>query len=220
MNLLPSLLLLTALVIQTPTLVLKSGHRIAVDGKVRIENGVVLFRSSGSLYSVPSEEVDLDATRAAANAVNITPVDDTKSLRVTPAERERLLRGLEENHAGTPATREQMDLPPAETRQSARNQKEDEWAWRDAARAHEEDVRRAREQLELLEDRAAELRSKIAGFISLGYKPSQFSYDTTVLASIEEQIPQAELEVRRAERSYQQFLDDARRKGILPGWLR
>lgn len=219
MNLLASLLLLTALTISTPTLVLKSGQRITVDKPVRVENGAVVFRSGGTLYSVPSEEVDFDATRAAATAVNITAADNTSKLRVSAAERESLLRNLEQNHAGTPAPKEQTDLPPAAPQRSAASS-EDEWSWRNAARQHEEDIRRAKEQLELLQNRADELRSKISGFISQGYKPSQFSYDTTLLASLEEQIPYAQLEVRRAERANQQFQEEARRKGILPGWLR
>jgi len=68
--------------------------------------------------------------------------------------------------------------------------------------------------------RAAQLRSRIAGFLSLGYKPNQFSYDTAVLQTTLEQIPYAELEVTRAERAYTQFRDDARRQGVMPGWLR
>jgi len=35
-----------------------------------------------------------------------------------------------------------------------------------------------------------------------------------------DQIPAAELEVTRAERANAQFRDDARKQGILPGWLR
>ena len=219
MNLLPSLLLLTAMLVPTPALVLKSGARIAVDDGIKVESGVVYFRSGGSLYSIPSSEVDLEATRSAANAV-AADVVDSKKLRVTPEERERLLRDLEQNHSGTAATQEQMTVPPPAAPTSSDAAKGDEWGWKKAAQAHEEDVRRAKENLDLLRERVAELRSKISGFISQGYKPSQFSYDTTMLANYEDQIPQAELEVQRAERSQQQFLEEARRKGILPGWLR
>lgn len=219
MNLLPSLLLLTAMLIPTPALVLKSGARIAVDDGVKLESGVVYFRSGGSLYSIPSIEVDLDATRTAANAVAAEPVDARK-LRVTPEERERLLRELEQNHSGTPASQEQMNVPPPAAAPASETAKGDEWGWKKAAQAHEEEVRRAKENLALLQERIGELRSKISGFLSQGYKPSQFSYETTVLANYEEQIPQAELEVKRAERSQQQFLEEARRKGIMPGWLR
>jgi len=71
-----------------------------------------------------------------------------------------------------------------------------------------------------LRDKAAALRAHIGGLLGLGYKPAQFSYDTTVLAYTEEAIPNAELAVQRAERAYEQFRDEARRLGVPPGWLR
>ena len=213
---LAALLLLTALTISTPTLVLKNGRRIAVDAPVRVNGAIVLFRSAGTLYSIPAEEVDYDATRAAANPA--APVqDDTQKLKVSTPEKERLLRELEANHAGTPATKEQMALDAPKRTDTNRG---DEKMWRERARAYEEQVQRAKEQLELLRQREADIKAKIVNFLSLGYRPHQFSYETTLLASVEEQIPQAELEVKRAERVRQQFLDDARREGILPGWLR
>ncbi len=221
MNLIASLLIITALSIPTPTLVLKTGKHIAVDGPVRLESGIVLFRSGGSYYSVPADEVDLDATRGPGSSVTVTAAEEKNKLRVTSSQRERLLRDLEQNHTGTPAPKEQTTIPDAPRRaESDSAPKGDEWQWKNSARAYEEEVRRAREQLELLARRREELRLQISGFLSQGYKPGQFSYQTTVLASVEEQIPQAELEVQRAERSHRQFLDDARRQGVMPGWLR
>lgn len=214
------LLLLTALTISTPSLVLKSGERISVESGVQTNGVVVMFRSNGSLFSVPSEEVDFDATRAAGSTVTVSPADEKKKLSVSAADRERLLRELEQNHTGTPATKEQMTIPDSPKRTEADLRNGDEWQWKNAARAHEEEVRRTKEQLDLLLQRRAELKSRISGFLSQGYKAGQFSYETTQLAMIEEQIPQAEIDVRRAERSQAQFLDDARRQGILPGWLR
>jgi len=220
MNLIASLLLVTALSIPTPTLVLKSGKRIAVDGPVQIESSRVLFRSGGSFYSAATDDVDLEATRAAGSSVTVTAPDATSKLKVSSEERQRLLKNLEQNHSGTAAPKEQTALPDSPRRPDSDAQKGDEWQWKNAARAHEEEVRRAKEQLELLQRRREELRSQISGLLSQGYKPGQFSYQTTVLAGVEEQIPQAELEVQRAERAYRQFLDDARRQGVMPGWLR
>jgi hypothetical protein len=97
---------------------------------------------------------------------------------------------------------------------------EDEMYWRSQAREHEENVRRAHENLALLESRAAELQDQIHSFVTLGYRPRQFTYQSTQLARTLEQIPYAKLEVTRAERVWQQFREDARRAGILPGWLR
>lgn len=219
MNLLTPILLITALSIPTNTLVLRSGHRIDVDGSVRQEEGRILFRSAGALYSVPIEEVDLDATRAAGVPTSLSTATRGR-LRVSAEEKERLLRELEQNHNGTAAPANALDVTPGPTPSERRQATDDEWSWRHQARAYEENVRRAQESLDLLCDKAAALRAHIAGLLSLGYKPSQFSYDTTQLAYTIEAIPQAELEVQRAQRLFDQFRDDARRQGVTPGWTR
>jgi hypothetical protein len=216
---LANLLLITALSIPTNTLVLRSGQRINIDGSVRQENGRVLFRSAGALYSVPDDEVDMDATRAAGIPA-VSQAGGRARLKVTSEKKQRLLKELEENHSGTAAPASALDVPrgptPAE-RQQANNE---EWGWRHQSRVYEESVRRAQEELDLLTDKAAALQAHITGLLSLGYKPGQFSYDTTVLAYTLEQIPRAELEVQRAQRAYDQFRDDARRQGVMPGALR
>ena len=195
------------------TLVLHSGDRIAVEGNVREDDGVVTFRQGGLLYSLPAEEV-LRIEQPAEEAAE----KPRRKLRVSDEERKRLIAELERNHSGTPSTTPPprlADIPPA-----AAPEPNDEQYWRSQARGHEEGVRRAQEELALLEARAAELQSQINSFFSLGYKPRQFTYQTTQLARTLEQIPYARLEVTRAERVWQQFREDARRAGVLPGWLR
>ncbi|HKS23548.1 MAG TPA: hypothetical protein VJZ76_12165 [Thermoanaerobaculia bacterium] len=211
------LLLLTAITIQTPALILRDGVRIDVDGNVRVEQGKVVFRSAGSLYSIPESDVDLVATRAAA-AAPVIKADATMRLKVTEAERDRLLRELEQNHSGTPTTATLPPLPPPQP-ESARTS-EDEWRWRRDAQMYEEAIRRAREDLDLLKTKAEQLRAHISGLLSLGYKPNQFTYDSTQLQYALEQIPRAELEVARAERAYAQFKENARKLDVPPGWLR
>ena len=220
MNIIAALLLLTSMTIPTQTLVLSSGKRIPIDGSLRIDDGRVLFRSGGTLYSIAAEEVDLDASQALGSTVTVTAANEKNMLKVPAEVRERLLRDLEQNHGGAPATREQLEIPPPPPRAERQAAKQDEWTWKNAARQQEEQVRRAHEELDLLVNRVDELKSQIVGFLNLGYKPSQFSYQTTQLAYVQEQIPHAEVEVRRAERAYMQFLDDARRQGVMPGWLR
>ena len=217
MNTLATLLLLTALTIPTTTLVLRNGARIDVDGSVRQEEGRIIFRSGGTLYSVPVPEVDLESTRAAGANVTLVKAEPGK-LKVSREERERLLRELEKNHAGTPASAEAIKTPPA-SREPAPNS-EDEWAWRRSARAHEEAVRRAKEELQLLQDRAEQLRNQIRTFTSLGYRPNQFTYQTSELQVTIDSIPRAQLEIERAQRALDVFREDARKMGILPGWLR
>lgn len=217
MNLL-LVLLLTAITIPTPTLVFRGGHRVDVDGSVRVDEGRVIFRSGGALYSVPEAEVDIVATRA-AGTISVIKADPTMRLKVSEAERIRLLKELEQNHSGTPSTATLPPLP-VEREQPAAAASSDEWTWRRNAQDYEESIRRAREELDLLTTKAEQLRAHIAGLLSLGYKPSQFTYDSTTLQYTVEQIPRAELEVTRAERAFAQFRENARKLGIPPGWLR
>ncbi|HXG59424.1 MAG TPA: hypothetical protein VNL91_10415 [Thermoanaerobaculia bacterium] len=217
------LLLITTFELSGATiLVLRSGETIEVSGMVREENGRILFRNAaGTLYSLPAGEIDLKATEA-ASAPRTAPAPEGKAkLRVTPEEKKRLLEELAKNRAGQPASPPDFDtILSAPTPAAAARTAEDEWYWRNRARDHEEAVRRAKEHLQLLVARAERLRSEIATLFSLGYKPSQFTYQSTVLQSTLEQIPYAELEVQRAERAWEQFRDEARRRDIMPGWLR
>jgi hypothetical protein len=208
-----------ALLILASTLVLRSGERIAIEGPVTEKNGVVVFRSGGALYSVPATEVDEVATHAANDTGGDAP-QPPRRLKFSAAERQRLLHDLETNHSGTAAVEFRTpDGPPAREPSSASNDPE-EWSWRQRARGYEESVRQAKENLNLLVSRAEQLRSEIRGLVSLGWKPQSFTYQSTQLAYAEEQIPGAELSVQRAQRAYDQFRDDARRMGVMPGWLR
>ena len=196
----------------TSTLVLRTGEKITVEGTPRDENGVITFRSGGVLYSMPAVEV-----------VRIEPNDSrddqkpVRRLRVTPEERKRIIEELERNHGGAPSG----TLPPvAKVPPPPRTNPGEEQRWRQQARDHEESIRRAQEEVTLLETRVEELRNEIRGFVSLGFKPHQFTYQSTRLAYTQELLPRARLEVQRAERAYDQFREDARRQGVLPGWLR
>lgn len=217
-----AILLLTAAVstahpILTTTLILRDGTRFEVDGPIREEQERIIFRTSGSLYSIPISDVDMEATRAAVTKPVIATGDSDKKLKVSVPERDRLLRELEQNHSGTPRADTRIE-PVAEPRESP--DKGNEWSWRAAARAHEEAVRRAKEDLDLLRSRAEVLRQQIRQFFSLGYRPNQFSYQASELEATLAQIPTTELEVTRAQRANDQFREDARKQGILPGWLR
>ena len=89
------------------TLVLRSGHQIAVDGPVREDNGRIIFRGAdGMLYSLAATDVDVNKTRSASSqAATAAPSEGDRrvKLRVSDSERERLLRELERNHSGQPA---------------------------------------------------------------------------------------------------------------------
>jgi hypothetical protein len=220
-----ALLLLLTL---TATIVLRSGERIPVEGTVREERGVATFRSKGRLYSMPMSEVArIEKQEEAPPKPEVAPAPPPKPrarvpLAVTEEERKRLLAELEKNHTGGPARELPVvrETPPPPSKAEAKEQRDEEQRWRSQARAHEENIRRATEELYLLETRIKELEDQINSFITLGYKPRQFSYQTTQLERTREQLPYAKLEVTRAERAFNEFREDARKQGILPGWLR
>jgi hypothetical protein len=207
----------TAQPIVTTTLILRNGTRFEVDGPIREEQGHVIFRTSGSLYSIPLGDVDMDATRASVTKTIVASNDPDRKFKVSAAERDRLLRALEQNHSGGPVADLNLEKVQ-EPREPA--DKGDEWSWRTSARAREEAIRQARENVELLRARAEALKHQVEQFFSLGYKPNQFTYQSSELQITLDQIPAAELAVTRAQRANDQFRDDARRLGITPGWLR
>jgi hypothetical protein len=219
-----TLLLITTLSIPANVLVLRSGQQIDISS-AHEEDGRIVFRTpNGALYSLPANEVDLTASRATATIETHEHSSSTpaaRKLKASEIERKRLIADLEQNHSG-PATPSVTiePIPAAPTLEAVASQTEDEWNWRDRARSLQEAVDQARENRDLLASKAGALRSHIAGLLSLGYKPSQFSYDTTVLADTVEQIPYAELQVTRAERALADFREEARRRGIQPGWVR
>jgi hypothetical protein len=217
------LLLLTV----ASTLVLRTGDRIAVDGPVHEENGVVTFRSAGVLYSMPAKEVErIDTAEPAPAAKPVTAAKPTpqmpKRLRLSEEERRKRLAELEKNHSGTATSPQAImnSYPSPPSQAEVEQARTDEWAWRRDARAHEETIRRAQEEVTLIENRIQQLQQQILSFVSLGYKASQFTYQSTELARAQEQLPYARLEVERAKRANEQFREDARRQGVLPGWLR
>src|SRR5436190_463952 len=218
MHVLAHLLLLTVLTIPANTLVLRNGHRINVDGgTVDVKEGQVLFHSGGSLYSVPILEVDLDATTQEQTPAAVQ-TERSGRLRVSAEEKQRLLKQLEDNHSGSPGLPAELHLSPGPSQQEVDQTNQAEWSWRNQAHAYEEAIRQAQEHLDLLRDKAAALQAHISGLLSLGYRPVQFSWDTTVLAYTLEAIPYAELDVQRVQRQYDQFREDARRMGVMPGW--
>jgi hypothetical protein len=216
--------IIAAIVLTSNLLVLRSGDRLPIDGRATLDDGRITFRSTnGQLFSLPASEVDLDATRTATTTLTAVPAKDDAPpplpLKVSEVERKRLIAELEQNHAGKDAPAAPIPEFHASTPQHADDGSE-EWSWRNRARGLEEQIRQAKENRDVLEKRAEELKTHIASLLFLGYRPIQFSYDTSVLQSIQEQLPYAELEIRRAERAWDDFRDEARRRGIMPGWLR
>lgn len=212
--------------ILTTMLILRDGTRFEVDGPIREEHARIIFRNAGSLYSIPLGDVDMEATRAAVTKAVVVSSDSDRKIKVSAVDRERLLRELEQNHSGKASAPsevkpDRVPEPPEPVAASKDDDsKRDEWWWRGAARAHEEAIRRAKEDVELLRSRAEALKHQIETFFALGYRANQFTYQSSELQLTIDQMPAAELEVTRAQRANDQFRDDARRQGITPGWLR
>lgn len=213
-------------------LVLRSGDRIDVAGDVRFEGQTAVFRTTdGALYSLPLREIEgisndgASVVPKAAPASPVpaeTPAETSRKLRVSTEERQRLLGELARNRAGQPPPKQPLldNAPVPAPPRPAAEREADEWRWRREAREFDERVLHTRENLDLLRDRIEQLRDEITSFMSLGYKPSQFTYQTTELQYALDSLPEAQLQLRRAERARDQFRDDARRQGVLPGWLR
>jgi len=218
------------------TLVLTNGQHIAVRGEIRTLDGKAVFHNrSGSLYSLPLAEIDLDVTQRLADEALTKADEKTKDgkkqeptalrIRVSDARKQLLLSELEKSR-GTPGeiNRPRPVPPPSSEARAAGvevqvTRKDDEWYWRGEARRYEENVRQRQEELTLLIDKEQRLNDNVLGLLSLGYKSQQFSYQVLQLEQVRDQLVYAKLEVTRAERAFDQFRDDARRQGILPGWL-
>lgn len=241
-----AVLAVTTLLTPSDELVLRTGERIGVSGEVTLDGSRAVFRTAdGALFSLPVAEIDLDATSDPSRA-GVTPrrsrtaaenqaLDDlvkamasrtlaNRALIVSDDAKRKLLDELKESR-GTPVPArpyvspafDESDEAPKE-RAGARNS--EEWRWREQARAHKERVVQRQEDLQMLIKKEQDLSDEIIGLMNLGYNGNQFSYQVLSLARVRDQIPRARLELQRAERAYAQFQDDARRQGILPGWLR
>jgi hypothetical protein len=235
----PLLLLISGAPPAAPSvvLILRDGSRIEAVGRIEHQGARLTFRNrAGVLYSIPAAEVEREIsgeeaataiTKGAvvANAEEV-PRAEKPSLtelagRKLTDDKEKLLRQIEQNHSGTPAppaAREESRRPVDSGVETARNR--DEWAWRRETRFHEEALRRAQEDLTALQVREQRLEDEILSLTSLGYRPRQFSYQLSELVHVREQLEPARLEVARAKRALDEFMDDARRQDILPGWLR
>jgi type IV secretory pathway VirB10-like protein len=175
--------------------------------------------------------VDEPATLKLARDIEADQVtardDGVARLRVSAEERDRLLAELAKSK-GKPAPPAPVRPPvvtapapaPPPTDPEPADTRAEERYWRERSRALEETVRQAHEDLEFLQKREQNLQDEILGLLSRGYRANQFSLQVFKLDRTRDAIEETKLDVARAERALQQFREDARREGILPGWLR
>lgn len=212
---------------------------LLLDGGTRIEgeiveraNGRVIVRTTtGVLYSVPESSIRSEfesrppsATTTTKAAVRVVPprrLPESK-IKVSDEEKNRLLAELSKNHSGKEAPKQSWEIPkpePAEAEIEV-TERSDESYWREESRKRDEAVRRATEQYELLTRREREIEDTVRMMLASGVNPDHMGYQMMALADTRTMRAQARLAIESAKRHRDALHEDARREGILPGWLR
>lgn len=190
---------------------------------VRSTNGLVYSIDEASIVSETSREAPT-ASRSAAPAISKEPRSllSSRKIKVSEHEKRRLLTELSKNHRGRSAPPQSWEKRQPETVETSLEvtERNDESWWREQSRRKEEAVRRAREQLELYSNREREIEDGVRMMLLSGVHPDSLGYQMMQLSDMRTMREQAKLEIDRAKRDLATFRDDARKEGILPGWLR
>lgn len=214
-------------------IVLRSGQVIPVEELVRVEKGRLLFiNSGGTLYSLRLSDVDIEKTDARLPAnrtasdvdVREMPAEVDAAVRKLPVsaeEKKRILAEMEKrSHTGRARKTSGTAPDPPPDMEVPVEGENDEWKWREASRRYREAVERAKEQLDSARQREKELNDLLLFFAGGTGDATHYSYLVVQLSDLRSLIPELQAKVRRAEEAWFQFREDARRQGILPGWLR
>jgi hypothetical protein len=219
------------LILTATLFVLEGGSRIEGEVVGR-QNGRLLIRTSnGLVYSVEERSIVSESSSAAIPprkpASPGVPKDaksilSSQRIRVSAKEKQRLLTELSKNRRGKPAPLQSWEKKkPAAVESSLEvTERSDESWWREQSRQKEEAVRRAEEQLELYTRREREIEDTVRMMLLSGVHPNSLGYQMNHLSDMRTMRDQARLEIERAKRELATFRDDARKEGILPGWLR
>ncbi len=216
-------------------IVLRSGQIIPVEELVRIERGRLVFvTSGGTLYSLRLSDLDVEKTdarlpanqRESSGTLEGEVSNETEAgLRKLPVSEEEKARILAEMETRSHTGRQSVpvitvrDEPPAAAKTETQSADE-EWKWRENARQYREAIERAKERLAAARQREKELNDMLLFFAGGTGDATNYSYLVVQLGDLRSMIPQLESEVRRAESAWTAFQEDARQRGILPGWLR
>jgi hypothetical protein len=247
--------ILVTLPIFAEVLVLKNGKRL--EGKIIHEDDKVYeFRdSTGIVLTVKKSQVDAEGTQKlnAEQKELDTAAEVSKETKTESSTEDTsvadLARVARANRTGTARTLRKEDLEKTpELSIIGTTQSEDriedhvpppdhlseknEDYWKNQTRQFANDLRRVRDDVELLGKECDDL-NKQAGYAIVD--PSQYmvingvlvpisgsGYDYTIIQRAQEvcfQSEQAKKELARIEKELQEFQEDARRKGALPGWI-
>ncbi|MHB0970464.1 MAG: hypothetical protein ACYC7A_17910 [Thermoanaerobaculia bacterium] len=221
---------IAAALVATPAnqvLVLRTGERIAISGEPRRDGDTIVFRSrSGALYSIAASDVDEKATLAAAETLQDTSTRSVlpKRLKGDAATKKRLLADLSKSR-GTPVAPPPLPPPSAPGDAAADAAKEkalaaEEETWRRNARALDERVASAEARVEYLAEREKAVNDEILAMLALGHPQEHLGLQVRDLQDTKSFLEQARRDLEAAKQERARFQDDARRQGILPGWLR
>ena len=215
-------------------LVLHDGGTIPIREIVVVENDRLLYRDAlGTLYSIPLHEVDLEGTtdphrKPVTRRSQAVSTTDRKpplpALRVSAEEKERILHDLEKNaRQAVPlerSTEPQSAKGPLDDLERPTEAVEDESEWREQARRLRNRIDDSRSSLEEARRRERELNDFILFVAGSSGNADGYARYVAELADVRENIPRLETALKRAEEAYSSFTELARRRGILPGWLR
>jgi hypothetical protein len=248
--------ILGTLPIFAEVLVLKNGKKLQ-GAIIHEDDKVYEFRDSeGVVLSVKKSQVDAEETQKlnaeqkeldTATEVSKETKSESKAENTSVADLARVARA---NRTGTARTLKKEDLEQTPelsiigTTQSEERIKDhapspadtlsekNEDYWKSQTRQFANDLRRARDDVELLGKECDDLNKQAAYAI---VDPSQYiivngvlvpisgsGYDSTTIQRAQEvcfQSEQAKKELARIEKELQEFQEDARRKGALPGWI-
>jgi len=211
-------------------LILKSGHRIEIQGDVLEQRDRAVFRNlSGVTYSLPLAEIDMKATlgksipAAEQSESSEESEKSSKKIKVSEKEKNELLEKLSRNHSGqappTPATPYPSRTPVPESTTERRNSGEED-VWRDRARNARDRVRAAEDRLQTLVEQEERLEMQVRALMGVSGGTEGFALLVNQLEDTRSLVGYARDGVADAQRALTSLHEEARVKDILPGWLR
>ena len=226
----PALLLAVALSLppDVQVLVLRSGASIPVKGGIQVKDNRVVFRdAAGAIYSLDASEIDAEATARGAPPepkakASPAPGPTPRKLAVSGQEKQRLLQELSLSRGQPAPIRTPTPGPSPSASASpapAPTPGESEDAWRAKAREARGAVERSKAMLAALARREDELESTLL-MLRGHYRDSTLTAQLLELERVRYAYEVEKQNLANAEKAWFDLQEDARKKDILPGWLR
>jgi hypothetical protein len=233
------------------TLVLKNGKKLegtiveedAETYRIRDSQGIVILVKKSQVDSKSISETNIKKTEEPAETKAETKpaqtptsvadvarnVRDSKKKNVRVLTNEDLDEMPEVSIIGTEETGEEEEAPEPEVVEERRGRTEEDW--KEETRKFAADLRRAREDVEVLSKDCDDLGRQAAyamvdplQYVNINgvWVPIAGSYDASVIQQSQEvcrQAEEAKKDLARIQEELERFQDYARREGALPGWV-